>query len=120
MNDMKELVTVEQVEHAIRIAAVGIPAAGLLVGMLVGAARRRLKAGVGIGLACGAAGPAIWVTWRAYNAVAERYGLDSVRGLVVNIALFTCIGVGVGLAVGYAARVRRTQSPEGKRPLGHL
>jgi hypothetical protein len=101
---MEELVTVEQAERAIRITAIALPLAGLVVGTVIGAARRRTGRGLGLGLLCGLAGPAIWALWRMYNGVIAVYGLDSVRGLLVNLALFVGIGLLVGLGVGLAWR----------------
>jgi len=98
--DMKELVTVEQAERAIAIIAVALPIVGILAGALAGALRRRLAAGLAIGVLCGAAGPAVWALWRMYNGIVGRYGLDSVRGLLVNLALFIAIGLLLGLAIG--------------------
>ena len=100
MDQMRELVTVEQAEHVIRLAAVGLPAAGLVVGAAVGAVRRRLGRGVGLGLLCGAVGPAVWGLWRMYNGIIGMYGLDSVKGLFVSLGLFVGIGVVVGLGIG--------------------
>ncbi len=97
---MRELVTVEQAEHVIRVAAVALPAVGLIVGAALGAARRRLGSGVVLGLVCGALGPALWALWRMYNGVIGVYGLDSVKGLLVSLGLFVGIGVVAGLAVG--------------------
>jgi len=110
MDDMRELVTVEQAEQAIRFCAVALPAAGLAVGALVGAVRRRALAGLATGLLCGLAGPAALVMWRIYNAVMGRYGLDSVRALLINLALFATVGVIVGLTIGCVARRRRAKA----------
>ena len=100
MDQMRELVTVEQAEQVIRLIAVVLPAAGLIVGAALGAARRRLGRGVGLGLVCGALGPALWALWRMYSGIIGVYGLDSVKGLLVNLGLFVGIGVVVGLGVG--------------------
>lgn len=119
MNEMTEIVTVEQAERAIRWAAMGLPAAGLLVGALVGALRRRLAQGLGAGLLFGAAGPAVWVLWRMYNGIVGHFGLDSVAGLLINLALFAAIGVACGLAVGAAWRglgKRRAQGRAARVP----
>lgn len=111
MEEMRELVTVEQAERAIVIIAVAAPIVGLVLGGVVGAIRRRLGAGLLIGLLCGAAGPAALAMWRVYNAITGRYGLDSVRGLLINLALFAAVGLAVGVAVGLVCR--RRASPRG-------
>jgi len=100
MADMEELVTLEQAERAVRVLALALPAAGLIVGAIVGAVRRRLGRGLGLGLLCGLAGPAVFGLWRMYNAVIGVYGLDSVRGLLINLALFVALGVVAGLLIG--------------------
>ncbi len=113
---MRELVTVEQAERVIRLCALALPAAGLVVGALVGAVRRRPLAGLATGLLCGLAGPAALVMWRIYNAVMGRYGLDSVRALLINLALFVVVGVIVGLTIGCVARRRRAEAPRANAP----
>lgn len=107
MTDMQELITVEQAERVIGILVIALPVAGLVVGLVVGAAVRRVKLGLGIGLLSGASGPAIWLLWRMYNGIIAAYGLDSVKGLLINLALFAAIGLVVGLVIGLAFRRRR-------------
>jgi len=97
---MDELVTIEQAERAVAILAVALPAAGLLIGAVAGAVRRSLGRGLLSGLVCGLSGPAIWLLWRMYNGIIGAYGLDSVRGLLINLTLFVVLGLVVGLMVG--------------------
>ena len=106
MTDMQELVTVQQAERVIGMLVIALPAAGLLVGLVVGAARRRVRLGLGIGLLCGATGPAIWLLWRMYNGVIGVYGLDSVKGLLINLSLFAAIGLVMGVVMGLVFRRR--------------
>jgi hypothetical protein len=101
---MNELVTVEQASRAIAVLAIALPAAGLIAGGVIGASRRALARGALLGVLCGLAGPAIWLLWRMYNGVVGVYGLDSVRGLLVNLALFVAIGVVLGLGIGLLRR----------------
>jgi len=98
---MKELVTVEQAERVLRLLAVALPLAGLVIGALVGALRRRLAGSAVVGLLIGLVGPAALGLWRVYNAIMGRYGLDSVKGLLLNLALFVAVGLAVGLVVGW-------------------
>jgi hypothetical protein len=109
---MEELVTVEQAERAVALIAVVFPSAGLLIGAVVGAARRSLRRGLVIGLACGLLGPAIWLLWRMYNGIVGAYGLDSVRGLFVNLVLFVGIGLVVGIGIGLVRRQARRGAGE--------
>jgi len=54
-----------------------------------------------IGLLVGGGNFALWTL---YNAITERLGLDTVKNLLVNLALFVVLGVVIGLGVGrYAA-----------------
>ncbi len=112
MDDMKEIVTVEQAEHALRLAAVALPLLGLAVGGAAGAVRRRPARGAAIGVLCGLVGPAVWALWRMYNGIVGSYGLDSVKGLMVNIALFVAIGLAAGVGIGLLCRKRSGQRLE--------
>ena len=109
---MEELITVEQAERAVAILAMALPAAGLLIGAIVGAARRSLGSGLLLGLICGLSGPAIWLLWRMYNGIVGAYGLDSVRGLLVNLVLFVGIGLVVGIGIGLVRRQARRGAGE--------
>jgi len=111
MAEMKEIVTVEQAERAIKLIAISLPIVGIAVGGAVGAVRRRPAVGLLTGLLCGAAGPLIWAMWRVYNVIIGRYGLDSVRGLLINLGLFILVGTLIGLAAAFAWR--RFASPTG-------
>jgi hypothetical protein len=101
---MEELVTTEQAERVIVVLAMALPVGGLVVGVISGAVRKRLGRGALLGLACGLSGPAIWLLWRMYNGIVRIYGLDSVRGLLVNLALFVAIGLVIGIGVGLVWR----------------
>ncbi|UCC67560.1 MAG: hypothetical protein JSV79_10605 [Armatimonadota bacterium] len=101
---MGELVTVEQAEGAVRLAAVALPPLGLAAGAVVGALRRRIARGLVAGLLCGLAGPAIWLLWRIYNGITGVCGLDSVRGLLINLALFVVVGLLIGFGIGLVWR----------------
>ncbi len=100
----EELVTDEQAGRVIVILAVALPIAGVLIGLVVGAVQKRIGRGALSGLLCGLSGPAVWLLWRMYNAVVGVYGLDSVRGLLVNLALFVAIGLVIGSAAGLVRR----------------
>jgi hypothetical protein len=103
-SDMQEMVTVEQAERVIGALTYALPVAGIVLGSLIGALRKRMGRGAAVGLACGLSGPAIWLLWRMYNGVVGGYGLDSVRGLLVNLGLFVAIGLVIGVAVGLVWR----------------
>jgi hypothetical protein len=90
---MKELITLDQANHIMWIVLVAAP----IVGAIWGAASKRLKQGVVAGLIVGAAN---LVMWNVYNGITDRLGLDTVKNLLVNLALFIAIGVVGGLVWG--------------------
>jgi hypothetical protein len=106
MTDSGELVNLALVEQVILILAVGAPVAGLLLGLIWGALRRRPVPGALQGFSAGLLGPAVWALWRMYNAIEDHYGLDSVKALLINLALFVAIGVTLGTAIGWWRRRR--------------
>lgn len=92
---MKELITHRQAETLFLFLLI----VGLIVGPLAAIiARRRGQtpwtAAVGLG------GPPVllWAMWRIYNAITDRLGLDTVRNLLVNAALFVTVGAVCGIA----------------------
>jgi hypothetical protein len=42
-------------------------------------------------------GPLLWLLWLSYNAIEDHYGLDSVKALEINFAIF----IGTGFLVSY-------------------
>ena len=97
MNEMKEIIDLPTMERIIRLLAVALPAIGLVAGLILGLVRRRLAAD-------GLAGPLIWLLWLAYGGICNHYGLDSVKGLGVNLALFAAVGIALGVVFGWARR----------------
>jgi hypothetical protein len=43
-----------------------------------------------------ASGPLVWILWRAYNAIEDALGLDSLLALGINAALFLLVGTAIG------------------------
>jgi hypothetical protein len=87
-------------------------AAGLL--FIVGAAlflgwRKRRPARSFAGLVMLIGGPALWLFWLAYCAVVKHFGLDSVKGLWVNIVIFIVVGALIGIFLGFLQR-RKTEN----------
>jgi hypothetical protein len=108
MDGSGELIDLVVVERVLLALAVGLPIAGLLVGLGWGAVRRRALIGALEGLGVGLLGPGVWVLWRVYNAIEDHYGLDSVKALLINLTLFLCVGAVVGVIVGTVAARRST------------
>jgi hypothetical protein len=118
MDDMKESLTVEQMDRLFLALAILAPLLGAAIGALIG---RRSNVGRGAlkGLLVGLLGPANLVMWKVYNALTDRMGLDSVRNLLVQLGLFVALGVIAGLAGGWYARSRGVmEGPAGKNE-GH-
>lgn len=112
MDEMRELVTVEQVDRLFLLLALAAPPLGAGLGALAGMRRSVAGRGAALGFAAGLLGPANLGLWKAYNAITDRLGLDSVANLVVNLALFVVLGVLAGLAVSHIMRQRGAPGPE--------
>ncbi len=69
-----------------------------LVGLIWGAATKRLVRGLVLGLGVGVGNYALWTV---YNAITDRLGLDTVKNLLVNLALFIVLGVLIGLGAAW-------------------
>ncbi|MCX7626066.1 MAG: hypothetical protein N2Z21_07640 [Candidatus Sumerlaeaceae bacterium] len=68
------------------------------------------------------AGPLAYLLWRVYNAIMDAYGLDSVDALLLNAAIFVCVGLALALARiwlwrNYATAQHRVAPVDSK---GHL
>lgn len=98
---MKELIDPHQATLLMLAALVLAP----LVGLIWGAATKRLVRGLVIGLGVGVGNYALWTV---YNAITDRLGLDTVKNLLVNLVLFVILGVLIGLgAARFGARGRK-------------
>lgn len=69
-----------------------------LVGLVWGAATKRVVHGLVVGLCVGVGN---FVLWTVYNAITDRLGLDTVKNLLVNLALFLVLGVLIGLGLAW-------------------
>ncbi len=65
-----------------------------LLGLAWGALRKRAGRGLALGILVGAGNFALWTV---YNRITDRLGLDTVKNLLVNLALFAAVGIAVGL-----------------------
>lgn len=98
MDPMKELITLEQANKAMLSLLVIAPVAGLAWGFLRKKIIEGLAWGIGIGVG-------VYGLWRIYNAITDHFGLDTVKNLVINLVLFTTLGIVGGIA--YAAHAER-------------
>lgn len=90
---MNEIISERAFLMVLRGLALFTPAAG---GLWWLAARRRpgtrrRSAAVAI------VGPAVFCLWVMYSAVTDTFGLDSMKGTALNIALFAVVGASAGL-----------------------
>lgn len=103
MTDYHEIVDLNQFARAIQLLAIAIPVVAIIVGLVVGARRRNLVAGLGKGIVIGLLGPLLYGLWLMYSYLI-RYdpqtgyvGLHRVTVLLLNVAIFAVIGVVLGL-----------------------
>src|SRR5580700_11242665 len=89
---MKELITIEQMNHIMLAFIVIAP----VVGVVLGAIAKRVKT---YGLAGLAIGVGNYILWTVYSAITNRLGLDTVLNLAVNLGLFIVIGIVVGVVL---------------------
>lgn len=101
MGDLREIVEQGTVEHLFLLLGILGPVVGLALGAALGSRRQRLRQGMLNGLLIGLLGTLNWLLWRVYNSLTDANGLDSVKGLAINLVLF--VGVGMLLGVGYVA-----------------
>jgi len=45
----------------------------------------------------GLIGPVNLILWSVYNTIENHFGLDSIVALIINFAIFVCIGLAAGL-----------------------
>jgi Na+/proline symporter len=104
---MRELVDLAAVERWFGILAVALPFLGVGIGAALQFRARRpgaLVAGILVGLL----GPVNWLLWRIYNRIEDHYGLDSVKAMLLNMALFAALGLAAGAAIRYLSHQRST------------
>jgi hypothetical protein len=91
---MKELVDAGQVGQALALLS-GIALVALLA-LLALAGKRRSTASAR-GVLIGGVLTLLYPLWLVYNGIEDRFGLDSVAALVINLVLFAVLGIGGGL-----------------------
>ena len=99
MQGSEALITAATFQRMVWLAAGLMLLAGVAVATIYGI-RERGTRGVVRGLAVGLLGPLVAAAWVGFNAVLERFGLDSVAGLLLCFGLFVAAGMLIGL--GYA------------------
>lgn len=105
MGELREIVDIAAVERLFLMLAVLGPIAGLVIGAAVGKRRGQIRSGALAGLMVGLLGTLNWLLWHVYNTLTDTNGLDSVKGLAINLALFVVVGALLGF--GYHAWQRK-------------
>lgn len=92
-DDTKELIDVASFTRLLVAAGVGLFIVSLVAGAAWGRRADAARAGLLRGLGAGLVGPAALALWWVYNRIEDRYGLDSVRAVLTNLAIFVVAGV---------------------------
>jgi len=103
---MKELIDEQVFITALTAAAIALFVLGIIIYIL---GRKKRAAASLAGLVMLAGGPAIWIFWQIYAAVTKHFGLDSVKGLGINIAIFVTAGLVLGGLIGIIAKKRKAE-----------
>lgn len=93
---MKELVTQVQVQRILQIIALVTPGAGIVIGAVIGHARKKILAGIIVGILWGLWGTAVFGLWRMHLLIGKHYGYTSAAALVTEVAIFVGLGVVAG------------------------
>jgi hypothetical protein len=115
MDTWHELIDLRQFEALMRGLAVALPVVGVLLGLALGKARGGTRPALVRGLALGLLGPICYGLWRCfawmvrYDPVTGYCGLHKVSVLLLNVALFALVGIGLGVLYGRLLRPASTQ-----------
>lgn len=96
MDGTRELVDAAQVGTALAVLS-GVSLVLATVLMILGRLRKSERM-VRTALVV-AAGMLLYPLWMVYNQIEDHFGLDSVTALVLNLALFSVVGIAGGLAL---------------------
>lgn len=77
-----------------------------VIGLVCGVLSKRIGKGLVLGLLVGVGN---FTLWTVYNAITEKLGLDTVKNLLVNLALFVFLGTLIGIGAGLFASRQRTR-----------
>ena|SRR5438552_9792914 len=110
MDEMREIITVEQANGLFLILAIAAPIVGATGGAILGWRRSQLQSLALRGFLFGLAGPLNLVLWKIYNRITDHFGLDTVKNLLINLALFAALGMTAGIIAGRYYR-RKTPLP---------
>jgi hypothetical protein len=78
-----------------------LPVLGIAGGSILGFLKKNTFSYVFRGLSLGLCGPLVSALWLAYNAIVNHFGIDSVKGLLLNLLLFILTGIVIGFVVRF-------------------
>lgn len=94
---MKELITQSQAETALRGIAIAAPILGVVVGSVIGLARKQVRRNTILGLLAGFSGTLIFGLWHLHLTMGRKLGFTSVRTLAIEMVLFLALGLIIGI-----------------------
>lgn len=112
MGEMHEIVDMDAVNRVFLLLAWALPLTGALIGLAIGAKRQNVRQGLGVGVLAGLIGPLNLALWRIYNTITDHNGLDSIRNLFLNLALFITLGALLGIGLRRISGTDRENSTE--------
>ncbi len=113
MGELREIVDIGAVGRLFTLLAVVGPIIGAAIGAAVGRRRQDLRGGTLAGLGFGLLLTLNGLLWQIYNRITDATGIDSVKNVVVNFALFVTVGLALGAGIGLAQKRRDTGTKGG-------
>ena len=106
MGELREIVDIGAVGRLFTLLAVVGPVVGAAIGAALGAGRNKRRGGALFGLGFGLLLTLNGLLWQVYNRITDATGLDTVKNVVVNFALFVMVGLALGAGIGLAQKKR--------------
>jgi len=104
MGELREIVDIAAVSRFFTLLAVIGPLVGAATGAAVGARRRNVRGGALAGLVFGLLLTLNGLLWQIYNRITDATGIDTVKNVVFNFALFVLVGLTLGAGIGTAQK----------------
>ena len=100
MDELREIVDIAAVSRLFTLLAIVGPIVGAVVGAAVGSRRQNLRGGALAGAGFGLLLTLNGLLWQIYNRITDATGIDTVKNVVVNFALFALVGLTLGAGIG--------------------
>ncbi len=113
---MKELVTTAEVNRLFVLLALLVPVPALLATLAIGRVKKVPPWWYRAGILVAVAAPLNLLLWKLYEHNTNALGLDTVKNVVVNLVIFTIVGVTGGVVIAKlvtAPSSRDSQQPKG-------